>query len=257
MEITEIKRHLSIQTVLQHYNLTPDKSKQICCPFHADDTPSCRIYPETNSFHCFGCGATGDVIELVQRLEGCDKHSALVKAAALITNDELRMTRNGASAILSNPNEEKTLAVSEILTRAFTHFARGLKNVRPKKAITYLESRKLDYTNLSIGFDSGTLHKLPATTRLQKQEYLQAGLLKPDKFGRANNYYTRFNNCIVFPLLDRNGNIVSLYGRHIESGHHYLEGEHKGLYPGYPKADTKTLLLTECVIDAASLYVFK
>jgi DNA primase len=54
MEISDIKRHLSIETVLQHYNLTPDRNKQIRCPFHADDTPSCRIYPETNSFHCFG-----------------------------------------------------------------------------------------------------------------------------------------------------------------------------------------------------------
>jgi len=60
MEIPDIKRHLPIATVLQHYNLTPDRNKQIRCPFHEDDTPSCRIYPETNSFHCFGCGASGD-----------------------------------------------------------------------------------------------------------------------------------------------------------------------------------------------------
>jgi len=73
MEITDIKRHLSISTVLQHYNLTPDRNKQIRCPFHADDTPSCRIYPETNSFHCFGCGASGDQIEFIEKYEKCSK----------------------------------------------------------------------------------------------------------------------------------------------------------------------------------------
>jgi DNA primase len=95
MEISEIKRRLSIETVLQHYNLTPDRNRQICCPFHEDDTPSCRIYPQTNSFHCFGCGATGDQIEFIERYEKCSKHEALTQAAALITNYELRIKRNG------------------------------------------------------------------------------------------------------------------------------------------------------------------
>ena len=265
MEITEIKQRLSIETVLQHYNLTPDRNKQICCPFHADDTPSCRIYPKTNSFHCFGCGATGDTIEFIERYERISKHEAITRASLLIKNEELRIKRNGSIVNL------KSIIVnqSEILSRAFTHFVRSL-NAKPKKATEYLESRKLDYKKLSIGYDAGSLHKMKAEGGKQKAEndsvtchaslvteYLQAGLLKPDKFGRANSYYTRFNNCIVFPLFDQSGNITSLYGRHIESGHHYLEGEHKGLYPGYPKEDTKTLILTESVIDAATLLSIK
>ena len=125
---------------------------------------------------------------------------------------------------------------------------------KSEKAIKYLASRNLDYKKLSIGYDAGTLHKLKETTDGQKQLYLQTGLLKPDKYGRENSYYTRFNGCIVFPLLDKNGNITSLYGRHTEKHeHHYLEGDHKGLYPCHPKAGTKKLLLTEAIIDAATL----
>lgn len=67
MEISEIKQRLSILTVLSHYNLKPDRSNHIKCPFHEDDKPSCRIYPETNTFHCFGCGAKGDTINLYKR----------------------------------------------------------------------------------------------------------------------------------------------------------------------------------------------
>jgi len=245
MEISEIKRQLSIETVLRRYNLLIDNNKQICCPFHEDNTPSCRIYPATNTFHCFGCGATGDVIEFIEKYEKCTKHGAITRAASLIPDYELPK-RNGKAV------KSVEINTTKVLTRAFTHFARSL-HAKPKKAVEYLESRKLDYQNLTIGFDAGTLHKVKDTTEQQKQEYLQAGLLKPDKFGRANSYYTRFSNCIVFPLFDQSGNIISLYGRHIESGHHYLEGEHKGLYPGYPKADTKTLILTESVIDAATL----
>jgi DNA primase len=58
---------------------------------------------------------------------------------------------------------------------------------------------------------------------------------------------------LFFPLLDKSGNITSLYGRHTEQGHHYLEGDHKGLYPGYPKPETTRLILTEAIIDAATL----
>ena len=156
-------------------------------------------------------------------------------------------------------SQEKPEPTSEqrtaILTEAFKHFARSL-DAKPGKAMKYLESRDLDYKKLSIGYDAGTLHKVKETTPEQKQLYLQTGLIKPDKFGRENNYYTRFNGCIVFPLLDKTGNIASLYGRHTEKHeHHYLEGDHEGLYPGYPKASTTRLILTEAIIDAATLKI--
>ena len=245
MEISEIKQRLPILQVLAHYNLKPDRNNQIKCPFHEDDKPSCRVYPDTNTFHCFGCGTTGDVIDFIMLMEKCSKHEAILKAKKLCGIPEpVNNTKPQA--------KPTTINNTEILTQAFTHFARSL-NARPKKAIEYLESRKLDYKTLSIGYDAGTLHKVNGTTEEQKQAYLQAGLLKPDKFGRENSYYTRFNGCIVFPLLDKNGNIASLYGRHTEQGHHYLEGDHKGLYPNYPKAETSRLILTEAIIDAATL----
>jgi len=245
MEIQDIKHRLSILTVLAHYNLKPDRNNQIKCPFHEDDKPSCRIYADTNTFHCFGCNTTGDQIEFIEKYEKCSKHEAILKAKQLCGNPEPIRTEK--------PKEKPTATNgTDILTEAFKHFARSL-NAKPEKAIQYLAIRKLDYKKLAIGYDAGTLHKTKEITAEQKQLYLQAGLLKPDKFGRENNYYTRFNNCIIFPLLDKSGNIASLYGRHIESGHHYLEGDHKGLYPGYPKTETTWLILTEAIIDAATL----
>jgi DNA primase catalytic core len=254
MEISDIKQRLSILTVLQHYNLKPDRNNQIKCPFHKDDKPSCRIYADTNTFHCFGCNATGDQIEFIEKYEKCSKHNAIVKAKELCGVTEPINNKPKAKPAAKNNTDlsAEASAKVEILTQAFTHFTRSL-NTRPKKAIAYLESRKLNHKALSIGYDAGTLHKAKEITNEQKQEYLQAGLLKPDKFGRVNSYYTRFAGCIVFPLLDNSGNIASLYGRHLESGHHYLEGEHKGLYPGYPKENTSRLILTEAIVDAATL----
>ena len=73
MEINEIKRQLSILTVLAKYNLKPDKNNLLKCPFHNDKTASLQVYPKTNSFYCFACGATGDQIEFIEKYEKLDK----------------------------------------------------------------------------------------------------------------------------------------------------------------------------------------
>ena len=60
MEISEIKQKLPISHVLDHYNHQPDRNNMLRCPFHDDKTASLKIYTSTNSFHCFGCGKSGD-----------------------------------------------------------------------------------------------------------------------------------------------------------------------------------------------------
>lgn len=56
MEIKDVKGKLSILTVLTHYGISPNKNHMLRCPFHEDDKPSMKIYPQTDIFHCFGCG---------------------------------------------------------------------------------------------------------------------------------------------------------------------------------------------------------
>ena len=77
----------------------------------------------------------------------------------------------------------------------------------------------------------------------------------------SGQYWNKLKQCITFPLKDQAGNITSLYGRritessgyNIEYGLHYYSENRKGLYPGYPKNDTQTLIITEAIIDAASI----
>lgn len=83
MEIKDIKQHLTIQALLKHHGLQPDRNGMVKCPFHADDTASMKIYLNTNTFNCFGSGKNGDVIEFIRLKENCNKHTALVKASEL------------------------------------------------------------------------------------------------------------------------------------------------------------------------------
>jgi len=89
MEISEIKQRLSMATVLQYYNLKPDKHNRICCPFHDDKTPSMQVYYKTQTAYCFSSnckthGKSLDVIDFIMHKENQDKHNAILKAASMI-----------------------------------------------------------------------------------------------------------------------------------------------------------------------------
>ena len=100
-----------------------------------------------------------------------------------------------------------------------------------------------------MGYNSGSLH------RSKDEVFIKActelGLLKLAESG----WRSWAKGCLIFPLLNESGQVVSFYGRSLESSnnrHFYLKNR-QGLYPCYPKANTKVLLLCESVIDAASL----
>lgn len=67
MEIKSIKKYLNIQTALQYYGLQLNEHDMLCCPFHEEKKPSLKVYPKTGTFHCFGCNATGDQIEFIEK----------------------------------------------------------------------------------------------------------------------------------------------------------------------------------------------
>lgn len=94
---------------------------------------------------------------------------------------------------------------------------------RNQKAQGYCESRALDWQSLEIGYKSRKT---------------------PENWGRS---------CIIFPLKDGNGEVVSLYGRSTVGPGHYYQSNRHGLYPGYPAPQIRRLILAESVIDAASI----
>lgn len=72
----EIKSKVTIYDILGRYYIYPNRANMIVCPFHKDSNASVKIY-DNNTFHCFGCGADGDIFEFVQKMENCDFKQAL------------------------------------------------------------------------------------------------------------------------------------------------------------------------------------
>jgi DNA primase len=266
MEIKEIKANLTIIEVLNHYGLHPDRNDRLHCPFHPDKTPSLQIYPKTNTYCCFSsnCNAgTGDQIQFIELKENCNKHEALIKAASLINPVASHGTGGNATSTTQQPAAAKLIIEADImakpalsadreavLTKLFKYFVKALPLT--KKAVDYLEGRSLDYKLHEVGYNSGDWHH-----KLNDKNFIAScekyGLLKPNP---AGGFTTWAKDCIIFPLKNIDNKIVSLYGRSTtnnEDSRHFYLSNREGLYPGYPALTTKQLILTESIIDAASL----
>jgi DNA primase catalytic core len=256
MEITTIKERLSLSAVLQHYHLEP-KNNMLLCPWHEDKTASLQVNLEKNFYKCHACGKTGDVIQFIEDYEKISKYEAIKKAKSFIENSVFKAGRKTQS-----PHKNAEEGRTDFLEKMFAYFKNALHSSKPAR--DYLEKRNLDNSILEIGYNSGQFHHGERKSEELINNAIETGLLL-DK-GLVNNrtkekaYQVFANKCIIFPLKDRENKIVSIYGRSIldkEGGKHFYLKNRKGIYPGYAKPDTKKLILTEAIIDCASLLQIK
>lgn len=247
MTITEIKERLGLAQVLQHYGLKPDKHLRLHCPFHDDKTPSLQVYYKTQTCYCFSanCATHGkalDVIDFVMYKEGCSKGEAIARCKALA----------GSPSASPAP-----VSSSNVLGYMFTYFKNAVHNSKPAQA--YIQSRGLDATRLEIGYNSAQFHHGSRKDDGLINACVSVGLLSPwgtntREGGQAYKPFAKYS--LVFALRSRGGQVSGLYFRSTvsegDAKHFYLK-DRKGLYPGYPKESTERLILTEAVIDAATL----
>ena len=250
MEIQQIKQNLTLAQILQHYGLKP-KNSMLNCPFHEDKTASLQVNLEKHFYKCHACGAKGDQIQWVQDYEKITKHEAILKCAEMVGSWKMEV----GSVKPETPNF--VLPASDFLEKMFSSFRKGIFNSQPAK--DYCKQRNLDLEKLSIGFNSGQFHHGERREETLINNCLAVGLLLDrgltSKTGeKAYNVFG--NKSLVFPLKNCHGQTVSFYFRSIinekEAKHFYLKNR-SGLYPNYPKPETKKLILTEAIIDAASL----
>lgn len=247
MEIAAIKQQLTLARVLQHYGLKPDKHLRLHCPFHDDSTPSLQVYYKTHTAYCFSanCPTTGrsmDVIDFVLHKEQCSKQEAIAKCIALLDGPAV------AAASFSR---------IAVLTRMFTYFKNAVHNSQPAQA--YIRQRELDATRLEIGYNTAQFHHGSRKEAALIQSCVTVGLLIPwgankREGGQAYKPFGKY--CIVFALRNVQQQVCGLYFRSTVNDtaqrHFYLR-DRQGLYPQYPAKTTTKLILTESIIDAATL----
>ena len=279
MEIADIKNKLTLSMVLHHYGLKPDKNARLRCPFHEDKTPSMQVYYKTHTAYCFSgaCKTHGksiDVIDFIMHRENCTKHEAIKKAEQLISPSPSPLNppkgdfpKSDLSSAKSPSGGFRGLDITreQFLSTTFQYFKNAVHSSKPAK--DYLSSRCLDFNTLEIGYNSAQFHHGARKNETLINRCLQYGLLSDEGLtGRTGEpAYRIFGKyCIVFPLKDVQHQVAGLYFRSVpglvkgiraenDAARHFYLRDRAGLYPHYPAPDAQTLILTESVIDAASL----
>lgn len=230
------------------------------CPFHNEKTPSFVVYPDTQSFYCFGCGAGGDVITFIKRIQNID----YVEAVKLLA----------ARAGMSMPEDnDKTGALRRRILSANKDVARfffsNLNTEKGSTARAYWRGRGLSDTTIKrfgLGYAPDSFRDTGEHMRrlgYTDDELLAAGILRRSEKGST---YDFFRNRAMIPIFDLRGNVIAFSGRKLdpeEPGGKYVNSPETLAYKksrtlfalnAAKKSASKRYILCEGNLDAISLH---
>lgn len=258
-KIQEVKQSADILALFRSYGLKTEKRGRdwfTSCPFHDDDTPSLSIDPERNIYHCLGCGAKGNIYQLVEQMEGKTFPEAFEKVSG-ITGLSINTMGNPKTSSIPKPTATKYTPeeLQQTLTAAYEQMRHAFV-VSPHAQFYMKEKRGIDNAlDLDLGFCLTEFgRKLDLDTR---NRLITLGIL--NEKGRPH-----FASCVVFPLRTPEGQLVGLYGRKTNhtglagrsnpkpGSHYFLPGPRDGVY-GIHDGESTSVYITESVIDAISL----
>lgn len=210
--LQELKFKTDIEDIISTYvtlRKNGSTSKGLC-PFHNEKTPSFTVYNDTQSFYCFGCGAGGDAVTFLKKIENLDYIDAvklLAQRAGLQMPDD-----NSYDDSLS----KKRRRVLEINREAAKFYYSYLISPQGRVGLDYFLSRGLSMNTIKrfgLGFApdewDGLLKHLKSKG-YRPSEMVEAGVVK---IGRNNNYYDTFKNRVMTPIIDVRGNVIAFGGR--------------------------------------------
>lgn len=212
--IQELQERVDIEEVISSHITLRRRGKTLVglCPFHNEKTPSFTVYPDTNSFYCFGCGAGGDVISFIRRIDNLDYVEA-VKTVAQMAG--MSMPEDGYDDTLAK-RRMRLLAANREAARFFNTCLMDEKN---RTALDYFLRRALTTATIrhfGLGYAPDSWHALTEHLRSKGftyEEMVLANLVRrSDKNGKAN-YYDNFRNRVMFPIIDLRGNVIAFGGR--------------------------------------------
>ena len=267
--IDEIRRNNDIVDIISQYVNLKKSGRTFfgLCPFHSEKSPSFAVSPDKQIFHCFGCGAGGNVFHFVSKVEGIGFKETL---------EMLANRANIALPVLDNNQDDKTAylksRVYEINKQTAQFYHENLYKPTAKIAQEYIKKRKLDNKTLKtflIGY-SGTFNELYKNLKSQgftDEEILASSLVNRNEKGE---FIDRFRKRLMFPIQDERGRVIAFGGRilednkiqnvkspkYINSSENivYSKGRHLfGLYAA-KKQKLDKIIIVEGYMDAISLH---
>lgn len=220
--IEEIRTRCDIVDLINSY--VPLKKAgaawQACCPFHQEKSPSFKVNPERQIYHCFGCGKGGNAFSFVMEMESVDFPEAariLARKLGITIPEKEEKHSSFASSSGQSVSRDRLYLLHEKISSFFQRVL--LEN--PDSAVSqYFMTRNIPgdaASKFGIGaapdsWDSGMRWAL--SQGFSTPELLDAGLIVPRQ--SSDGYYDRFRNRLMFPICNEQGHVVAFSGRTIE-----------------------------------------
>ncbi len=186
------------------------------CPFHNERTPSFTVNEEKGFYHCFGCGAHGDIFGFVMRTEGLgfpETVRRLADEAGVAVPEETPEDRARA---------QRQASLYQVMERACLFFETSLGGAAGRGARDYLDGRGLDQAacdRFRLGYapdGRGALKSALMGADITEAQLIEGGLLiRPDGGGAS---YDRFRGRVMFPIADRRGRVIAFGARALGDG---------------------------------------
>jgi len=212
--LEELRSKNDVETVISSYVTLKRRGRILTglCPFHNEKTPSFTVYPETQSYYCFGCGQGGDVITFIKNINNLDYVEAVKQLADMA----------GMAPPETNFDDSFTkqrLRMFEINRESARFFYKALYSPLGKQCLDYYRNRGLtDETikHFGLGYApenySDGLYKHLKEKGFNDLELFQANVIRKGERG----YYDAFKHRVMFPIIDVRGNVVAFSGRRLD-----------------------------------------
>lgn len=210
--IQRIKESNSIETVISPYVQLKRRGKNLIglCPFHNEKTPSFTVYPESDSFYCYGCGKGGDIFTFTKLIENLDYVEA-VKLLADRSGIHIEESQYDSSM------QKLKKTVLEINRESAKFFHQHLMSESGKWALDYLTKRGLSINTIKhFGLGAAPESWDALKNHLKSKGFSEWEMQQADmvsKSERTGGYYDRYRKRVMFPIIDLRGNVIAFSGR--------------------------------------------
>lgn len=265
--LDDLRRRADIESTVSSYVSLKRKGKILTglCPFHNEKTPSFTVYPETQSYYCFGCGNGGDVITFIRNIENLDYMEAV---KLLADRHGVSMPQDGYDSGLSKKRTEMYGANRE----AARFFHAKLYSPEGRQGLEYFYSRGLtDDTIRHFGLGYAPDSKDELIEYLISKGYSQqllydANILRLSERYDKKIYYNAFRKRAMFPIIDLRGNVIAFSGRRIHDADSdrkyvntsdtlvYKKGSNLFALNFAKKSKSDSIILCEGNLDVISLH---
>ena len=212
--ITEVKQRLDIVEFISEYVTLQKAGRNFkgLCPFHTEKHPSFFVFPEQQSWHCFGaCGTGGDIFSFVMKKEGIDFGQAL---RILAQRGGVTLSPREAPSKAEDEKRERLFQINEAAAEYYYHILSATKT--GATARDYLTKRKVTPETIKefrVGFSPDaweTIKNYLLGKGYTDEELVEAGLIIEKEEGGS---YDRFRNRLMFPICDIQGQVTGFGAR--------------------------------------------